>query len=90
MAESFTEDQRQAIVTMFGGRGATRHPVDLRQSFTFGGKRYFLVLLAGPDGRRRARARADGAPESARDFVRLLVIGLGILIPLFALAYVIR
>ena len=58
VAASFTKEQRIALRTMFGGRGATRHPVDIRCTFPLGWRRFYLVLLIGRDRRKFIRAMA--------------------------------
>ena len=66
VAASFTKEQRIALRTMFGGRGATRHPVDIRCTFPLGWRRFYLVLLMGWDRRKFIRPRngLPGSPET--------------------------
>lgn len=60
VAASFTETQREAIRTMFGARGIARYTVELRRSIPFGSKRFYLVLLFGPERRGLTRLYSQG------------------------------
>ena len=83
VADSFTSEQREAIHTMFGGRWAARHAIDLRGSFPLGRRRYYLVFLFGRDRRRSLRLRPDHR-EELLGYVLLAVV---VLIPLFAVIF---
>ena len=86
VAASFTPAQRQAIKTMFGGRGINRHAVDLRRGFAIGRSRFYMVLLMGREH------RALGAPPRS-GLERLLgyfVIALVLLVPIFAAVYLLK
>ncbi len=77
VAASFTKEQRAAIRTMFGDRGATRHPVDIRCTFPLGWRRFYLVFLMGHDRRKFIRPR-NGLPGEIGDWLTYLVL-LGVL-----------
>ena len=84
VAASFTKEQRHAIRTMFGDRGATRHAVDVRCTFPLGWRRFYLVFLLGRDRRRIIRPR-NGLPGDMGDWLAYLVMSLGLLAALFVL-----
>ncbi len=84
VAASFTKEQRHAIRTMFGDRGATRHAVDVRCTFPLGWRRFYLVFLLGRDRRRIIRPR-NGLPGDMGDWLAYLVMSMGLLAALFVL-----
>lgn len=84
VAASFTKEQRHALRTMFGDRGATRHAVDVRCTFPLGWRRFYLVFLLGRDRRRVIRPR-NGLPGDMGDWLAYLVMSLGLLAALFVL-----
>ncbi len=84
VAASFTKEQRHAIRTMFGDRGATRHAVDVRCTFPLAWRRFYLVFLLGRDRRRVIRPR-NGLPGDMGDWLAYLVMSLGLLAALFVL-----
>ncbi len=55
MVASFTEDQREALKTLLGVRGMTRHSVEIRRNLRFGKRSFYLVFLLGDDTRSRNR-----------------------------------
>ncbi len=61
VAESFTLDQRRAMVRMFATRWSEKHPVNVRKSLGFGRRRFYIVLLAGREKRPMSRLRREGA-----------------------------
>ena len=89
VAASFTKEQRRALRTMFGDRGATRHAVDVRCTFPIGWRRFYLVLLLGRDRRRVIRPR-NGLPGDLGDWLAYLVMSLGLLGALFVLLSVVK
>ena len=89
VAASFTAEQRASIRTMFGGRGTTRHPVDVRASLPFGRRRYYLVFLMGRDRRRRFRGAAEDR-RVLRELLGTALLAAGVLLPLFALVLAFR
>jgi len=84
VAASFTTEQRRAIRTMFGDRGATRHAVDVRCTFPVGWRRFYLVFLLGHDRRKIIRPR-NGLPGDMGDWLAYLVMSLGLLAAIFVL-----
>ncbi len=84
VAASFTKEQRHAIRTMFGDRGATRHAVDVRYTFPLGWRRFYLVFLLGRDRRRIIRPR-NGLPGDMGDWLADLVMAMGLLAALLVL-----
>lgn len=60
VAASFTDEQRAALRTMLGGRGITKHLIEVRRAFPLGRKRFYFVFLFGKDRRTLSRAPASG------------------------------
>lgn len=89
VAASFTKEQRHAIRTMFGDRGATRHAVDIRCTFPLGWRRFYLVFLVGRDRRKIIRPR-NGLPGDMGDWLAYLVMSMGLLMALFVLLSVVK
>ncbi len=88
VAASFSDEQKRAIHTMFGGRGITRHAVEIRRSLPLpGGWRFYTVFLCGRE--QRGITRLHGQGESSRSFDLLWYLGLGALclLPVLALLY---
>lgn len=91
VARSFTADQMAAIKSAFGGERWDGHAVDIRGTVPLPFKRYYFVLVAGPDrrGRRRARPlrrppllrRAVGATLSTVALVWLAILALYTFLP---------
>lgn len=61
IAASFTTEQREAIKSMFGARGIAKHSVEIRRSVPVGRRRYYFVLLLGPERRTMGRLFSEGA-----------------------------
>ena len=74
---------------MFGDRGATRHPVDIRCTFPLGWRRFYMVLLMGKDRRRIIRPR-NGLPGELGDWLAYLIMLFGLLAALFVLISLIK
>ena len=89
VAASFTKEQRHAIRTMFGDRGATRHAVDIRCTFPLGWRRFYLVFLVGRDRRKIIRPR-NGLPGEMGDWLAYLILSMGLLMALFVLLSVVK
>jgi len=89
VAASFTKEQRHAIRTMFGDRGATRHAIDIRCTFPLGWRRCYLVFLLGRDRRRIIRPR-NGLPGDMGDWLAYLVMSMGLLVAIFVLLSVVK
>ena len=85
-AESFSEEQRAAIRTMFASRDIAKHAVEVRRTLGFGRKRFYLIFLLGRE--RRAYER-DGRSRRVRQRFSLalyLALSAGWLVPGFLLA----
>lgn len=61
VAQTFTEEQRAAIRTAFGGERWDGHRVDVRGVVPL--LRWYFVFVAGPDHRSKRRVRRDDAPR---------------------------
>ena len=85
IAETFTEDQREAVKILLGIRGIARHTIELRRSVPFGRRRFYFVFLFGRERRGFSRLFSQGM--NSRRFNILLYLGIGIfcLMPLFLL-----
>jgi len=59
IADTFTEEQLEAIKQAFASRSWNRHPLDLRISVPIPGLRFYLVLLAGRERRSKKRLRSE-------------------------------
>ncbi len=59
VARSFNDAQLAAIAYAFGTRRWRDHTVDLRWLFPLFGRSYYVVFLAGPERRTRARLLRD-------------------------------
>ena len=59
VAHSFTDEQRTAIRTAFGGTNWDGHPVDLRGVIPL--VRWYFAFVAGPD--RRGKNRSPGLSD---------------------------
>lgn len=63
VAETFSGEQMLAIKAAFGGQEWDLHPVDVRRSITVFGKRVYLTLLAGTEGREPMRRFNEYRPH---------------------------
>ena len=89
MAESFSEEQKRAIWTMFGGRGITHHAVEFRRSLPLpGGRRFYTVFLCGREHRGIARLHGHGNCSRLTDLLWYLGLGALCLTPVLALLYI--
>jgi len=89
VADSFSEDQKHAIWTLFGGRGIAKHAVELRRALPLpGGRRFYMVFLCGRE--QRGITRLHGRGENSRGAELLWYLGLGALCltPVLALLYI--
>ena len=59
VARSFSDAQRAAIAYAFGTRRWGNHTVDLRWLIPLFGRSYYVLFLAGPERRTRARLLRD-------------------------------
>jgi len=89
MAESFSEEQKRAIWTMFGGRGITHHAVEFRRSLPLpGGRWVYTVFLCGREHRGIARLHGHGKSSRLTDLLWYLGLGALCLTPVLALLYI--
>ena len=89
VADSFSEPQKHAIWTLFGGRGTAKHAIELRRALPLPGRRrFYMVFLCGRE--QRGITRLHGHGERARGVELLWYLGLGALCltPVLALLYV--
>ncbi len=76
VADSFSEQQKHAIWTLFGARGIAKHAIELRRTLPLpGGRRFYLVFLCGRE--QRGITRLHGQGERARGVALLWYLGLG-------------
>jgi hypothetical protein len=86
LADSFSEQQRRAIWTLFGGRGIAKHAVDLRRSLPLpGGRRFYMVFLCGREQRGITRLHGHGEGSRVTDLMWYLGLGGLCLTPVLAL-----
>ena len=69
VAHSFSDDQRAAIRTAFGGERWDGHPIDKRGTIPL--LRWYFVFVAGPDNRGKTRMALDDRPKP-RIFARII------------------
>ncbi len=69
VAQSFSDDQRAAIRTAFGGERWDGHPIDIRGTIPL--LRWYFVFIAGPDKRGNTRTALDDRPKP-RIFARII------------------
>ncbi len=89
VANSFSEEQKRAIWTLFGARGIAKHAIEVRRSLPLPGRqRFYMVFLCGCE--QRGITRLHGHGESSRGVDLLWYLGLGALClaPVLALLYV--
>ena len=88
VADSYSDEQKRAIWTMFGGRGITKHAVELRRSLPLpGGRRFYTVFLCGREQRGITRLHGHGASSRLTDLLWYLGLGALCLTPVLALLY---
>ncbi|MBD2247296.1 hypothetical protein [Nostoc sp. FACHB-888] len=59
IANTFTDEQLEAVIRSFGSHGWARHPLDIKVSVPIPGLRFYLVLLAGSERRSQERLRSS-------------------------------
>ncbi len=69
VAQGFSDDQRAAIRTAFGGERWDGHPIDKRGMIPL--LRWYFVFVAGSDNRRKYRSGLDDRPKP-RIFARIV------------------
>jgi hypothetical protein len=77
---SFSDQQLSAIKLAFGGRAWGQHFVEIRRSIPFFKSRFYLVFLAGPEGRNIERLRMERGARRFWTLPNTAVIGLFFLI----------
>jgi len=87
VAATFTAEQRDAISIMFGAREIADHSIEIRRSFPFGRRRFYLVFLMGPERRDFARLHRQLAVAQPFNFLFYLAAGAVLLLPVLALLY---
>ena len=86
VAASFSAEQRDAIVAMFGARRIVRHAVEVRRSVPFpGGWRLYLVFLLGRERRTISRLYSQGMVSRRFNVVFYLGLGALFLLPVLIL-----
>lgn len=61
VAQTFTDDQRAAVRTAFGGERWDGHPIDFRGVIPF--LRWYFVFISGPDKRTKRRVMSNAKPK---------------------------
>ncbi|NER78321.1 MAG: hypothetical protein F6K42_01845 [Leptolyngbya sp. SIO1D8] len=83
VANSFTLEQLKAMQVALQSTQWRRHPIDIRLSIPLLWKRFYFVLVAGPERRSKQRLKSDQIRNPVWTPVNLLfatgLIGLGIL-----------
>lgn len=74
VAASFTEPQREAIKSMLGARGMTKHAVEVRHSIPFGKRSLYFVCLIGKEGRSLHRIYRESAVSKPLNVVFYLCV----------------
>ena len=89
LANSFSEEQKRAIWTPFGGRGTAKHAVELRRALPLpGGRRFYMVFLCGREQRGITRLHGHGEGSRGVDLLWYLGLGALCLTPVLALLYI--
>lgn len=87
VATSFTPEQRDAIMIMFGAREIANHSIEVRRSIPFGRRRFYLIFLMGPERRDFVRLHSQGAVSRRFNILFYLGAGALLLAPVLALLY---
>ena len=90
IAASFTEEQRQAIKTMFDGRSVRRHPLDVRRTVGFGKYRFYFVVLGGRERRLLPKSKPVGLLSNLSSFLGYLALTGGLLAAIATFVYQIK
>ncbi len=87
IADSFTEEQRSAIKTMFSNRDvATQHSLEVRRTLSFGRKRFYLIFLLGRERRAYERGGRSGGITQRLNLFFYLAVTAAWIVPGFLLA----
>ncbi len=79
VADSYTDEQLDAIKLTYGARTRGAHLVDIRLSIPFITRRFYVVLLAGQERRPADRLALERALRPVATIANALFIGLFIL-----------
>ena len=90
IAETFTGEQRSALLSMFGGRGIAKHSVEVRRSIPIGRRRFYLVFLLRRERRAYERLFSEGEISSSFTWLGYLAIAALWLAPVVLLAIVLQ
>ena len=74
IAATFTAAQLQAIKRSFSSRSWNRHPLDIRLSVPVPGRRFYLVIVGGPERREASRIREQNREYPLLTVTNTLVI----------------
>ncbi len=89
VADSFSEQQKHAIWTLFGARGIAKHAVELRRALPLpGGRRFAMVFLCGRERRGITRLHGHGGHSRGVELLWYLGLGALCLTPVLALLYI--
>ena len=81
IAEELTPRQRDAITDALRQSGPREHSVDLRWTLNVLFDRFYVVILAGRDLRRRESESAQRARSDARKVIQSMLLLLAFIIP---------
>ncbi|MDP6566041.1 MAG: 3-phosphoshikimate 1-carboxyvinyltransferase [Alphaproteobacteria bacterium] len=93
VAESFDDDQLLAIKRAFADQAGKIHSIDIRLSVPLLLRRYYVVLIAGPERRDRARRRRDRAARpvaTAANFLFMLTMVLMVIMAIAGVLYLLK
>ncbi len=76
VASSFTELQLEMIEHVLEGNKWRDHPVDVRLSIPFFWRRFYFVLLAGPERRSAERRKFERARRPVRVIADIILLAL--------------
>ncbi len=86
IANSFDEEQRAAIRTMFANRDIAKHALEIRRTISFGRKRFYLIFLLGRERRAYERDGRSGRRTQGFNLFFYLAVTAAWLVPGFLLA----
>jgi hypothetical protein len=90
---TYTPRQLAAVKRAFAGETGRRHPVDIRLSIPLLVRRFYLVLLMGPERRtaeRRNRERSQNQIVRAANLVFLSILIIVVLLALAGMLYMLK
>lgn len=87
VADSFTEEQRSAIKSMFSNRDvAAQHSLEVRRTLPFGRKRFYLIFLLGRERRAYERGGRSGGISQRLNLFFYLAVTAAWILPGFLMA----